>query len=97
MSRGKLHCVVAAVALVGFLAVAPPRAEAAGGAPVDSDFWSVALRWAASWWDGVLNVREDQGAIIAPNGSGNPGGPPPSSQPGGEGTGDQGGMIDPNG
>lgn len=69
MSRGKLHCVVVIVAFVGILAVAPPRAEAAGGVPVGSDFWSHALRWVASWWDGVLNVREDEGGMIDPNGA----------------------------
>lgn len=97
MSRGKLHCIVAVVALVGFLAAAPPQAEAAGGTAVGSDFWSLALRWVEDWWEGmVLSVREDQGAITSPNGSDGTGGPPPS-QPGGEGNGEQGWMIDPNG
>ena len=98
MCRGKLHCVVAAVALVGFLAFAPSQAEAAGGAPVGSDFWSHALRWVASWWEGAdLVAWDDKGGASNPNGSDNPGGPPSSSNPGGEGTGDQGWMIDPNG
>lgn len=96
MSRGKLHCIVAVVAVAGFFAVAPPRAEAAGGAPSGPDFWSVALRWVESWWEGVVVEVWNTKGGIEPNGSDSTGGPSPS-QPGGESNGDQGWMIDPNG
>ena len=97
MSRGKLHCIVAVIALAGFFAAAAPKAEAAGGAPVGPDFWSLALRWVEDWWEGTaVEVWDDKGGGIDPNGSDGKEGPP-SSQPGGEGSGDQGWMIDPNG
>jgi hypothetical protein len=79
MSRGKLHCIVAVVALVGFLTVAAPRAEAAGGTPAGPDFWSLALRWVEDWWEGaILNIREQEGGMIDPNGGQSA---PPSSPP----------------
>lgn len=79
MSRGKLHCIVAVVAVAGFFAVAPPRAEAAGGAPSGPDFWSVALHWVESWWEGLTwNIQEYEGGMIDPNGG--QGVPPSASE-----------------
>jgi hypothetical protein len=93
MSHGKLHCLVAVVALVGFFAVATPKAEAAGGTPVGPDFWSLALRWVEDWWEGtILNVRQDQGAMIDPNGGNSA---PPSPTEGNNG--EDGWVVDPNG
>ena len=91
MSRRKVRFVLAALAVAGGLALAPPNAQAAGPAAQEPDAWSLALRWAARLWEEtVVKVWEMEGGQIDPNA---PQAPTPPEGP----TSDQGWIIDPNG
>jgi hypothetical protein len=91
MSRRKVRFVLAALAVAGALALAPPGAHAAGPAAHEPDVWSLALRWVSQLWEEkVVRVWETQGSQVEPDES-----QPPVPPDGG--TGDQGWGLDPNG
>lgn len=71
MSRCTFRFALAVLAVAGGLALAAPKAEAAGkSAGEEVDVWSRALRWATHLWEeSVVSVWETQGWMIDPNGS----------------------------
>ena len=91
MSRRKVRFVLAALAVAGGLALAPPNAQAAGQAAQEYGIWGRALQWVAQLWEeNVVEVWEMEGSQADPDES-----QPPVPPDGG--TGDQGWGLDPNG